>query len=190
VDHVSADTFAGVDYVALGHLHGAQQPRTGTGTTLRYSGSPLRYSFSERSHEKSVTLVDLAEDGSVRLDALSLRQPREMADLTGTLDELLDNAATAGHAGDWVRITVTDRARPDGLFDRIRTRFPHVLQVLHVPHGQLDPAQSATTYADLPIRDLAADFIRYVTSVEPVDSELDVIESAHNEAALELGRAG
>jgi exonuclease SbcD len=190
VDHVGADTFTGVDYVALGHLHGAQQPLTAGETVLRYSGSPLRYSFSERSHEKSATLVDFAPDGAATVRAVPLRQPREMADLTGTLDELLDDPALRRHGEDWVRITVTDRTRPEGLFDRIRTRFPHVLQVLHAPQGQLEQAQPGLCIGEPPIRDLAADFVRYVTRLDPSEDELDLIASAHAEAALELGRAG
>src|SRR6185312_12679692 len=63
VDSVGGDTFAGIDYVALGHLHGAQQLRGPAGTVLHYSGSPLRYSFSERQQTESVTLVDLPAEG-------------------------------------------------------------------------------------------------------------------------------
>src|ERR1700712_3320450 len=80
VDSVAAGTFDGVDYVALGHLHGAQQPRRTSDTVLHYAGSPLRYSFSEAGHIKSATLVDLAPDGTVELQAVPLRQPRAMTE--------------------------------------------------------------------------------------------------------------
>ncbi|MDQ1720645.1 MAG: repair protein SbcD/Mre11, partial [Pseudonocardiales bacterium] len=73
VDSVAAGTFDGVDYVALGHLHGAQQPRGPAGTVLRYSGSPLRYSFSEQEHLKSVSLVDLDPDLPARVTAVPVR---------------------------------------------------------------------------------------------------------------------
>lgn len=185
VDSVAADTFDGVDYVALGHLHGAQQPRTATGTVLRYSGSPLRYSFSELGHTKSVTLLDLTADGTVELRELPLSQPRQMADLTGTLDELL---AMTGHAEDWVRLTVTDRARPDQLFDRVKSRFPQVLQVLHVPAGSV-PAGSvpASAAVQRSPRELGGDFIGHVTGNLASSDELALFEQAFQAALAETG---
>ncbi|MDQ2836652.1 MAG: exonuclease SbcCD subunit D [Actinomycetota bacterium] len=185
VDSVAADTFDGVDYVALGHLHGAQQPRTGTGAVLRYSGSPLRYSFSELGHTKSVTLVELSPDGTVELRELPLSQPRRMADLTGTLDELL---AMTGHTEDWVRLTVTDRARPDQLFDRVKSRFPQVLQVLHVPAGSV-PAGSApaSDAVQRSPRELGGDFISHVTGGHASSDELALFEQAFQAALAETG---
>jgi exonuclease SbcD len=177
VDSVAAETFDGVDYVALGHLHGAQQPASRTSTVLHYSGSPLRYSFSEMAHSKSVTLVDLVADQPARLHTLALRQPREMAELTATLAELLRIQA---HTEDWVRLTVTDRARPDQLFDRLKSHFPHVLQVRHQPAGS-SPAggRAASVLAERGPRELAADFIGHVTGASAELAELELFEQAY-----------
>ncbi len=183
VDHVPAALFDGFDYVALGHLHGAQQPRSASGTVLRYSGSPLRYSFSEQRHTKSVTLVDLATDGAVTLTPVPIRQPREMADLTGTFADLLDAPQFARFESAWVRVTVTDRERPERLFDRITARFPHTLQISHVPAGQLAEASGTSGHSIEP-RELAADFLSYVTRVEASPAELDLFEATYAEAAL------
>ncbi|HJQ03631.1 MAG TPA: exonuclease SbcCD subunit D [Jatrophihabitans sp.] len=180
VDSVAGDTFAGVDYVALGHLHGAQALSGPTGTVLRYSGSPLRYSFSEKHHSKSVTLVDLAADGPVSVQVVPLAQPREMAELTGTLAELL---ATTGHQADWVRLTVTDRARPDRLFDRVKSHFPHVLQVQHLPDGALPPGRwTATPVIERGPRELGEDFIGHVTGVPASTAELALFQAAYETA--------
>lgn len=193
VDSVAADTFEGVDYVALGHLHGPQQPKfagsaTAARTVLRYSGSPLRYSFSELAQAKSVTLIDipsdidsdLAEDGAVRITAVPLSQPREMAELTAPLDEVL---ADSTHVQDWVRITVTDRARPDQLFDRVKSHFPHVLQVRHVPAGAGSVGASAALAArEQSPRELGGDFVRHVTGIDAADSELDLFAAAYQAA--------
>jgi exonuclease SbcD len=189
VDHIAAGTFDGLDYVALGHLHGAQRPGPTSATVLRYSGSPLRYSFSERSHDKSVTLVDLPLNGSVVETVVSLQQPRGMAELTGTLDELLTAPGLAQYHGDWVRVTVTDRARPDQLFDRIKTRFPHALQVFHMPEGQR--ADEAGRHAQLATgpREIAADFISYVTRLAATSAELDLVDAAYQRALDDLGRS-
>jgi exonuclease SbcD len=185
VDSVAAETFAGIDYVALGHMRGPQRPHSESATTLAYSGSPLRYSFSELAQVKSVTMVDLAADGTVTLAERPLRQPRGMAALTGTLDELL---AGDGHRADWVAATVTDRTRPDQLFDRLKARFPHLLQVVHQPAGARDPQPSierAATERDP--RVLAADFINHVTGTDATPAELELFEAAYRSALAEAG---
>jgi exonuclease SbcD len=188
VDSVAASTFDGVDYVALGHLHGAQQPRGSADVVLRYSGSPLRYSFSEQAHTKSVSLVDLSPGVPARVTAAPLRQPRAMAELTGTLTELL---ADDRHVEDWVRLIVTDRSRPDQLFERVKSHYPHVLQVLHQPAGAR-PAGARmpmTTLAPSP-RQLGADFIEHVTGLAAVEVELDLFEQAYQAASLAEARPG
>jgi len=183
VDSVAADTFAGADYVALGHLHGAQQPRTATDAVLAYSGSPLRYSFSELGHTKSVNLVDLPPAGRATVTAVPLAQPREMAVLTGTLAELL---AVDGYTEHWLSVTLTDRARPDRPIDRLRARFPQLLHVEFAPAG-LAPAYPS---AQLPVternpRELAADFIAHVTGLPAAADELELFAQAYDTALAE-----
>lgn len=188
VDCVAADTFDGVDYVALGHLHGAQQPRTAGATVLRYSGSPLRYSFSELGHTKSVTLVDLAADGRVGVTPVTIGQPREMAELTGSLAELL---ADDRHVENWVRLTVTDRARPDQLFDRAKSHYPHLLQLQHIPAGSRPAGESlpSTGFSQSP-RELGADFIEHVTGLAAQGAELDLFERAYQAGAASTSVSG
>lgn len=188
VDSVAAGAFDGVDYVALGHLHGAQQPRGSASTVLRYSGSPLRYSFSELAHTKSVSLVDLEPGAPARVTAVPLRQPRAMAELTGALAELL---ADDRHVDDWVRLIVTDRSRPDQLFERVKSHFPHVLQVLHRPAGARPAGASTptTAVAQTP-RQLGADFIQHVTGLDALDLELELFEQAYQVANAAEPRPG
>lgn len=181
VDSVAATTFAGIDYVALGHLHGPQQPRSGSATTIAYAGSPLRYSFAEADQVKSVTLVDLAPDGTVELTPVPLRQPRPMIELSGSLSDLL---ATPGHEDDWVKVTVTDRARPEALFDRLKHRFPYLLQVEFAPAGAKAAGAGVDAIALAPRpRELGSDFISQVTGVAASDAELDLFEDAFQSAA-------
>ncbi|MEO7259924.1 MAG: exonuclease SbcCD subunit D [Jatrophihabitantaceae bacterium] len=187
VDSVAAGTFHGVDYVALGHLHGAQQPRGSAGTVLRYSGSPLRYSFSERTHTKSVTLVDLAPEESVRITEVALRQPRAMAELTGELADLL---ADDRHVADWVQVTVTDRSRPDQLFDRLKSHFPHLLRMDHSPAGTQPIGEMVATAAVQSPRQLGADFIEHVTGLAALESELELFEHAYQAASTAEARPG
>lgn len=178
VDHVPAGVFEGADYVALGHLHGPQVVPGPQGTVLRYSGSPLAYSFSEQHHTKSSVLVDLSGDAPVTT-LVPAPVPRRMADLTGTLDDLL-GAAGEAHVEDWVRVTVTDAVRPADLFRRVRTRFPHALVVQHRPDrsGEEESRPVLVTAAADPVA-VAADFVAHVTGGAPSPAELRVLREAY-----------
>jgi exonuclease SbcD len=155
---------------------------------LRYSGSPLRYSFSEQEHLKSVSLVDLDPDLPARVTAVPVRQPRAMSELTGPLAELL---ADDRQVEDWVRLIVTDRSRPDQLFERVKSHFPHVLQVLHQPAGARPAGASApaAALAQSP-RQLGADFVQHVTGLDALDLELDLFEQAYQVASTAEARLG
>ena len=173
VDRVAGTVFEGIDYAALGHLHGPQSPECAPGSVVRYSGSPLRYSFSEQDQVKAVLLVDLPAEGPVEVTSIEIDQPRPMATLRGTLDHLLDEPALATHEESWVRVTVTDRVRPDSLMDRLKSRFPQVLQVFHEPEGRIARGVRGTTLvSERDPRELGSDFVAYVTKAEASDGEI------------------
>lgn len=125
VETVAADTFSGIDYVALGHLHSPQEITP----TLRYSGSFLPYSFGERTHRKAVWLVDLGADGVDEVRRHDLVEVRGLSSLTGTLDELLTSAVHADAEEHYVEATLTDATRPVDAMRRLRDRFPHAVHV-------------------------------------------------------------
>jgi DNA repair protein SbcD/Mre11 len=125
VDLVPAPVFDGVDYVALGHLH---RPQTITGR-LRYSGSPLAYSFGEAGQDKQVWLVDLDAVGLAGVRALALPTPRPLTVLTGTLDELLADPAHTGVEEHFVSARLTDDVRPSDPMRQLQTRFPHCVHL-------------------------------------------------------------
>lgn len=183
VDRVAGTVFAGIDYAALGHLHGPQAPESAEGSVVRYSGSPLRYSFSEQDHSKVVLLVDLDASGPARVTPVEIAQPRPMATLRGCLDELLESAEFAAAEECWVRVTVTDRVRPDSLMDRLKSRFPHALQVFHEPADAVERGRAGTTaVSERDARELGADFIAYVTKTEASTGEVDVFEAGYESA--------
>ncbi|EWT06426.1 exodeoxyribonuclease I [Intrasporangium chromatireducens Q5-1] len=184
VDRVAGTVFAGIDYAALGHLHGPQAPECGEGSVVRYSGSPLRYSFSEQDHTKVVLLVDVPAVGPVEVTPVEVEQPRPMATLRGRLDDLLSDESLSDHEGSWVRVTVTDRVRPDSLMDRLKSRFPQTLQVFHEPDGAVERRRGGTTpVSERDPRELGADFIAHVTKTTASDGELEVF-TAGFEAAV------
>lgn len=186
VDSVPSAVFDGVDYVALGHLHGAQ--RVG-GEGVRYCGSPLRYSFSEVHQRKQLLLVDLGPDGLRAVESVPLRQPRGMAALSGTLDELLTSASYDANTDDWVQVSVTDAARPAGMRDAVRGRFPEALVVRHVPaSGPLVEQVAGSPQLPTQPSEVAEAFVSYVTGGDIAPAELAAFDAAY-EHALAAGRS-
>lgn len=139
VSRVSTDVFEGVDYAALGHLHG---PHT-LSETIRYSGSPLAYSFSESSHHKGSWLVDLDASGFTTAEFIEAPVPRRLARIRGELEALLRNPALTEHESSWLQVTLTDRQRPPAAMDRLRERFPHALLLAFDPSGEAHPGLHA-----------------------------------------------
>jgi exonuclease SbcD len=129
VSCVSLDTFAGVDYVALGHLHGRQT----LCDAVRYSGSPLAYSFSETTHRKGSWLVDLGPTGLHSVAFVDAPVPRPLARIRGTLESLLTDAHHAVAEAAWVEATLTDTCRPPHALERLKARFPHALVLRFEP---------------------------------------------------------
>ncbi len=109
VARVPVEVFHGVDYAALGHLHG----RHTLTDAIRYSGSPLAYSFSEAGHRKGSWLVELGADGLAGAEFIEAPVPRPLARLRGTLEELLADPAHAGDESSWVEAILTDTGPPD-----------------------------------------------------------------------------
>ncbi|MFF2655952.1 exonuclease SbcCD subunit D [Kitasatospora sp. NPDC058032] len=169
---VPAAVFDGVHYAALGHLHGSQT----LAPHLRYSGSPLAYSFSEHEHRKSMWLVDLAADGAVAAERVPCPVPRPLARLRGRLEDLLTDERYTADEQSWVQATLTDPSRPGEPMERLRRRFPHTLQLLFDPEETT--AAASVSYAarvggrtDL---EIAEGFLRHVRpGAEPDAAELD-----------------
>jgi exonuclease SbcD len=172
---VPAGAFAGADYVALGHLHGAQR----VGENGRYAGSPLAFSFSEARHAKSVAVVDLS-GLFPQLDLLRCPVPRPLAALRGTLDELLADPAHTRHEAAWVQATVTDPVRPEDAMERVRRRFPHAVVLAFDPQGSGTPA--GASYADrlrgLDDAELLSRFVEDVRGAAADDDERAVLQDA------------
>jgi DNA repair protein SbcD/Mre11 len=131
VEQVPGSTFDGVDYVALGHLHGAQQ----LGENLRYSGSPLAYSFSEARQHKSVWIVELDAAGLSTVERKMLPVPRPLAKITGKLEDLLADPGHEDIRDYYLSVTVTDRVRPVDTLRRLQERFPYAVHMEWQPEG-------------------------------------------------------
>ncbi|MDQ6937355.1 MAG: exonuclease SbcCD subunit D [Actinomycetota bacterium] len=174
-----ASVFAGFTYAALGHLHGAQT--VGPSARVRYCGSPLAFSFSERHHRKSVTQVDIAANGSIETELIATPVLRALREVRGRLEELLSRAGDdLGDLGDladaFVKVTLTDPVRPAAPMERLRAVWPHTLLLEFAPAG-------APTDADA---HAAADLARLAATVDPVEicaSFVEWVDGAPADAA-------
>jgi exonuclease SbcD len=123
--------FADVSYAALGHLHGSQVLTE----TVRYSGSPLAYSFSEAAQTKGSWLVDLGPDGVTSCELVPAPVPRRLASVRGRLDDVLRDTRHEAVEDCWLQVTLTDARRPQHAMDRLLERFPHTLLIGFEPEG-------------------------------------------------------
>jgi exonuclease SbcD len=188
VAHAPASVFGDVSYVALGHLHGPQQVAAGACESggsrplVRYSGSPLAFSFSEKDHRKSVTLVDIDAAGRATATLLAAPVPRPLREVRGRLDDLLARAGgeLAGLAEAWVKVVLTDPARPAAPMERLREGWPHVIALDFQPDGGLVSAQAdlaALAQATDPVA-ICELFTQYAGGAVPDAAERQVLADA------------
>ena len=124
-DNVDASVFDGFDYVALGHIHGPQNIGS---ERIRYCGTPLKYSFSEVSHEKSVTVVDMGKDGDLAVRMVPLRPLHDMREIEGTYEELTYRPAYEGtNTDDYLHITLTDEEDVPDAIGKLRLIYPNLM---------------------------------------------------------------
>ena len=127
LDNVDAEVFACFDYVALGHLHGPQNVGT---EKIRYCGTPLKYSFSEAGHMKSVTVAELGEKGMLTVRTVPLVPLRDMREIRGSYMEVTSRANYSGtNTEDYLQITLTDEEDIPEAMNRLRTVYPNLMAV-------------------------------------------------------------
>lgn len=133
VDNIGAEVFADFDYTALGHIHRAQNVGS---ERVRYSGTPLKYSFAEWQQEKSVTLVELGEKGRVSVTALPLAPLRDLRKLRGSYEELMSREFydelpkdSDGLLRDFYHLTLTDEEDVPDAVQKLRSVYKNLLQL-------------------------------------------------------------
>jgi exonuclease SbcD len=178
IGDVPVSVFDGFSYVALGHLHGPQR----VSARVRYSGSPLAFSFSERDHRKSVALVDVGASGAVAVELLPVPVPRRLRQVRGRLDELIARASTdLADVGDaWVKAVLTDASYRSAPLDRLRAVWPNTIAIERDPEVALPTAaadRAALAATSDPI-EICAAFVEWVDSTRPTRQQRDTLHSA------------
>lgn len=127
VENVDASVFADFDYVALGHIHRAQ---SAGGEQIRYSGTPLKYSFSEIRHEKSVTIAELKEKGSLTVHQEPLKPLHDMREIRGSYEELVLRENYQGtDLEDYLHVILTDENDIPDVIGRLRSIYPNIMKL-------------------------------------------------------------
>jgi exonuclease SbcD len=187
IGYVPASLFGRFSYAALGHLHG----RRTLADNIRYSGSPLPYSFSEKDQQKGSWLVDVAADGTASADWVPAPVGRRLAALSGPIDDLLASREHDPHENDFLAVTLTDTARPEGAMDRLRARFPHILTLEFRPEGvTADPRSYGQKVRGRDDLTVAAEFVRHVRSTSATAPERDLLAAAFTAAGTTSNTAG
>lgn len=163
-DSVDAAIFDEFNYVALGHLH---RPQTAGRPRIRYSGSLLKYSFSEADHKKAVNLVEMARNGDCSVETVSLGTRRDVRKIEGYLKDILDGNNSGENREDYLTVSLLDRVPILDVMGKLRQVYPNVLHVerpyLEVGGGGVRAPQDHRKLSDA---DLFAAFFREVTGEE------------------------
>ncbi len=182
-DRVSDQHFRFLDYVALGHLHGRQYRGT---ESIRYSGSILKYSFSEEKQIKSVTLVDLDSQGVSQITQRPLNASRDMRILTGELKEILHLAQTDPNKEDYLLVRLTDTHAIHDIMGKLREVYPNVLHIERPGLMAASPSQQAKR-EQLSQGELSmfSDFFEQIKDTPPSQEQLqyiaDLLKELHSQ---------
>lgn len=180
---VDISVFEGFSYVALGHLH---RPQSVGSPTIRYSGTPLAYSFSE-VQPKSVTLVDMDAEGTCEVTELPVPVGRPVLTVTGTIDDLCARTPDARARESFVRAVVTDRGPVLDAKAKLATVYPHVVEIeLRPPDEGGESPVRAVDVSTLQPLDAAASFWTDVTGSAPTAEEISLLGAALTAAAAEV----
>lgn len=167
IDKVDASVFDSFDYVALGHIHGPQ--RMGR-DTIRYAGSPLKYSFSEVNHHKSVTLISIGQDKQIAVEQRRLKPLHDMRKIKGKLKDLMNpEYYSLEDTNDYVHVTLTDEVELVDPIGTLRSVYPNVMQIV-LEKNQKKENQAASVMlgqrkSKSPL-ELFGEFYRDVTGLE------------------------
>jgi len=171
--------FEGFDYVALGHLH---QPQSSGEDHIQYSGSILKYSFSEVSHEKSVTIVEMDATGKCAIERIALSPRRDVRRIEGTLEDILEKARSDENQDDYIMVTLLDRQPILNAMGRLREVYPNTL---HIERPLVVPStvhtQAPADHLRLSEAEMFSSFFSQVTGEEMTEPEArafaDIIEA-------------
>lgn len=187
----SAAVFAGADYVAMGHIHRPHSKNEikGPGSTLlRYSGSPIPFSFSERDDEKQVLQIEISKDGvkDSGIETLIAPKLRGMKQIEGTMEELISDKHPA--TKDWLKVVLTDKEIPINVFDTLKRKFENLLdlETRVTTDGVVGRNQDGVLLQNLTPEEVTRRFVVRVTKEEASEQVASAIDDCCADVRLSL----
>ncbi len=178
MENISAEVFQNFDYVALGHIHGAQDIVKGK---IRYCGTPLKYSFSEATHKKSITVIDMRQKGEVpKIEQIPLKPLRDLREIKGTYQTITSNAKDMGK-NDYIHVILTDEKEIPDAGRKLMLYYPNIMKLSYDNSRTrrrriISPCDDKKTEKELFI-----DFYKSVTNSELNGKQQKYIEKIFNE---------
>lgn len=182
IEKISSDCFDSFDYVAMGHIHGAQAVGR---ETCRYAGSPLKYSLNQRelNREKTVPVITLSEKGKVKVEKFPLKPLREIRRIKGELKYLIENAVDTD---DYIYATLTDETIQFDAMSRLQEVYPNTMK-LDYDNESTRAIQEFDGAADTEgksFQELVFDFYKIINGSEPSEEEWEILQEVAKEAGV------
>lgn len=169
---VAAEVFDGFDYIALGHLHKAQN----RGFNARYSGSPIKYSFSEAEHKKSITILNI--DNEINIEELDVVPLRETRVIRGTFDEVVAIAESDEQKDDYIKIEITDRYAGMEAVELFRTYYNNLLNITGKMNETEENVLTVEDLYNLSPDDILEKFYKETTGNDITDEQKNLFQEA------------
>ncbi|WP_287477521.1 exonuclease SbcCD subunit D [Anaerostipes sp.] len=181
IDNVDYRIFDPFDYVALGHIH---KPQAMGRPQVRYSGSILKYSFSEIRKEKEVVLLHIEENKKMEMSFRKLKPLRDMREIKGTIRQLMEGEIRLGNQEDYMQVTLTDEEELRDAIGKVRTVFPNVMQICLENRRYARQQQIRAEEQDILHQDplqLFAEFYKMQNNIELEEEEAEKIKTIFEE---------
>lgn len=182
VEKIGYDCFDDFDYVALGHIHSPQQAGR---ETVRYAGSPLKYSLSEVNNEKSVPIITITGKESPEVELVPIRPMRDLRHIKGTKEELLDKSNVTA-PGDFIYATLTDDEIFHDVMGVFQQFYPYTVKIDYDNRHtrEIEQADISRIAENRSFEDLISDFYRQMYSCEISEEEMDIMRMVAREAGV------
>ena len=182
LDNIDVSLFEEFDYVAMGHIH---RPQKLIKDTVRYAGSPLKYSFSEVNHKKSVPIITLNEKGNVNIELVELVPIRDMRVIKGNLDNLLDkDVVSLSNKDDYISAVITDEDYIMDAIGKLRSVYKNILR-LEYQNKRTEIVDNIDFNVDNVNKkseiDLFSEFYLKQNNIELDDTRLDIVNNVIKE---------
>jgi exonuclease SbcD len=187
VDDVNYSIFDDFDYVALGHLHASQHIGR---ESVRYSGSPVKYSFSESRHNKTVTIIELFEKGNIKYNKIPIIPIRDLREIKGSLKDLLDPSIySQANQQDYIHVTLTDEDEVMDAIGKLKLVYPNIMKLdFENKRSKVNENSKTAASGDVSLKrpiELFSEFYKNQNNVELTQEEVDIMQQLFEQIGSE-----